>query len=279
MLILEAPADVRAWRDKAAAPIGLVPTMGYLHEGHLSLVRAAKAENGLTVVSIFVNPTQFGANEDLSKYPRDFERDRALLEEAGVDLLFAPRPEDMYPAGYDSWVETRGLTGVLEGRSRPTHFRGVTTVVAKLFNVVRPERAYFGKKDAQQLRVIQKMVRDLDMAVDVVPVPTVREPDGLAMSSRNKYLDERQRQAASCLFRGLQRAEAAWRRGERDADAIREHVLAEIAEEPLARVDYVSLADDASLRELDDGPASAPALLSLAVFVGKTRLIDNIELT
>jgi pantoate--beta-alanine ligase len=253
--------------------------MGYLHEGHLALVQASKAANELTAVSLFVNPTQFAANEDLAKYPRDFERDQSLLEAAGVDLLFAPEAADMYPPGYATWVETRGITDVLEGKARPTHFRGVTTVVAKLFHATRPQRAYFGRKDAQQLRVIQKMVSDLDMAVDIVPVATVREPDGVAMSSRNQYLSERERKAATCLIRGLRRAEAAWGRGERDSDAIREHVLAEIAEEPLARVDYVSLADDSTLREFDDGPAGSPALLSLAVFIGKTRLIDNVELT
>jgi pantoate--beta-alanine ligase len=204
------------------APVGLVPTMGYLHEGHLSLVRAARAECASVVVSIFVNPTQFGPREDLAAYPRDLPRDLSLLESAGADLVWTPTPEIMYPPGYQTWVTVEEVTLPLEGAMRPGHFRGVTTVVAKLFNAVQPDRAYFGQKDAQQARVIQQMVRDLDFPVQVVVCPIVREPDGLAMSSRNAYLNPAERQAATVLSRALAAARSAWEAGERDAGRLRQ---------------------------------------------------------
>jgi pantoate--beta-alanine ligase len=251
--------------------------MGYLHEGHLSLARRAKAENDAAVVSIFVNPTQFGPAEDFARYPRDEERDIAMLREAGVDAVYMPTPDVVYPTGYQTYVDVERVTLPLEGERRPGHFRGVATVVLKLFNTVEPTRAYFGRKDAQQLRVIQRMTRDLDLAVDVVPCPIVREADGLAMSSRNVYLSPPQRAAAPVLYAALLRARARWDTGERDAGRLRETVRALIASAPGATIDYISLADDASLEELH-GTVKGPALLSLVVKLGNTRLLDNIEL-
>jgi pantoate--beta-alanine ligase len=251
--------------------------MGYLHEGHLSLVRAARAECASVVVSIFVNPTQFGPREDLAAYPRDLPRDLALLESAGADLVWTPTAEIMYPPGYQTWVTVEEVTLPLEGGMRPGHFRGVTTVVAKLFNAVQPDRAYFGQKDAQQARVIQQMVRDLDFPVQVVVCPILREPDGLAMSSRNTYLTPAERQAATVLSRALADARSAWKSGERDAGRLRQVMSATINAESLARLQYVSCADPQTLQEIE-GPVSGHALLSMAVFIGKTRLIDNILL-
>jgi len=256
--------------------VGLVPTMGYLHEGHLSLVRGARANDDVVVVSIFVNPTQFGPQEDYKRYPRDLDRDLALLREERADVVFMPPVEEMYPEGFSTYVEVSGVTEVLEGAHRPGHLRGVTTVVAKLFVIVQPHRAYFGRKDAQQLLVIRKMVRDLNMDVAVVGLPTVREPDGLAMSSRNAYLSPGEREAAPVLSRSLRLAEELWGQGERDATVIRQRMNDLIAAEPLARVDYVSVADAESLRELDR--IEGPALVSLAVRIGRTRLIDNVTL-
>jgi pantoate--beta-alanine ligase len=251
--------------------------MGYLHEGHLSLVRAARAECASVVVSIFVNPTQFGPREDLAAYPRDLPRDLALLESAGADLVWTPTAEIMYPPGYQTWVTVEEVTLPLEGGMRPGHFRGVTTVVAKLFNAVQPDRAYFGQKDAQQARVIQQMVRDLDFPVQVVVCPILREPDGLAMSSRNTYLTPAERQAATVLSRALADARSTWKSGERDAGRLRQVMSATINAESLARLQYVSCADPQTLQEIE-GPVSGHALLSMAVFIGKTRLIDNILL-
>lgn len=267
-------AELRQARMELPAPLGLVPTMGYLHAGHLSLVRRARHDCASVAASIFVNPTQFGPNEDLDAYPRDLPRDLKLLEEEGVDLVWTPTPQVMYPPGYQTWVTVEEVTQPLEGGMRPGHFRGVATVVAKLFNAVQPDRAYFGQKDAQQTVVIRQMVRDLNIPVQVVICPIVREPDGLALSSRNVYLDPDQRQAATVLHRALQRAEHAFQNGERDAQELRGIMTDTITAEPLARLQYVSCADAASLQELH-GPVTSQALLSMAVYLGKTRLIDN----
>jgi pantoate--beta-alanine ligase len=256
--------------------VGFVPTMGYLHEGHLSLVRAARDANTHVVASIFVNPTQFGPKEDFERYPRDEEHDLALLRGEHVDVVFMPSVEEMYPAGASSFVEVAGLTSVLEGAHRPTHFRGVTTVVAKLFNIVQPTRAYFGRKDAQQLAVIRKMTRDLRLDIEIVGLPIVREPDGLAMSSRNAYLSPEERQAALVLSQSLQRAQELFDDRVRDANAIRSAMNDVLGAQPLAQVDYVSVADTESLQELER--VEDAALASLAVRIGKTRLIDNVTL-
>ena len=276
MEVFDSVASTRAAVSKAARPLGLVPTMGFLHEGHLSLVRQARAANATVAVSIFVNPTQFGPAEDLSRYPRDMERDLALLRQQDVDLVFAPSAEEMYPTGYDTTVEVHGITERLEGEFRPGHFRGVATVVAKLLNVVQPDRAYFGQKDAQQLRVIRQLVQDLNLPVEVCAGATVREEDGLALSSRNVLLSPAQRQAATVLSRALRAAGQRYEAGERSGDRLREAMRAVLAEEPLARPDYVSVADQETLRELAE--LDRPALLSLAARIGDTRLIDNITL-
>ena len=277
MQIATTVAEMRQRRAAMRGSVGLVPTMGYLHEGHLSLVRRARADNDDVVASIFVNPTQFGPQEDFQRYPRDPERDLRLLEGEGMDLVFMPPVEEMYPAGFDAWVEVgESLTGRLEGAARPGHFRGVTTVLAKLFGIVRPQRAYFGQKDAQQLAVIRKMVADLNMDVEVVGLPTLREADGLALSSRNSYLSRDERRAAIVLWRSLCRAEELFDRGERRAETIRQAMRAVLDPEPLARVEYVSVADAATLQELAD--IAGPALVSLAVRIGATRLIDNVTL-
>ncbi len=258
-------------------PLGLVPTMGYLHEGHLSLARRAREECKSVAVSIFVNPTQFGPSEDLSKYPRDLKRDLELLEGVDVDLVWTPTVEVMYPAGYQTWVEVENVTKPLEGAQRPGHFRGVTTVVSKLFNAVQPQKAYFGQKDAQQAAVIKQMTRDLSYPIEIVVCPIVREPDGLAMSSRNVYLSAAERKAATVLHRSLMAAEAAYGKGEREAEALRKTMRDVLSSEPLARTQYVSCADAETLQELE-GKLTGRALLSMAVFFGKTRLIDNVVL-
>jgi pantoate--beta-alanine ligase len=273
MQIVTTIPDLRAARARLPEPVGLVPTMGYLHEGHLSLVRRARAECGSVAVSIFVNPTQFGPNEDLDAYPRDLDRDLGLLEPEGVDLVWTPTPEVMYPPGFQTWVTVEELTRPLEGALRPGHFRGVTTVVAKLFTGVLPRKAYFGQKDAQQARVVQQMTRDLNLPIDVVVCPTVREPDGLAMSSRNTYLSPQERQAATVLYRALTVARKAFEAGERDAGQLRQIVTETVAAEPLADLQYVSCADPETLQELET--VTDKALISMAAFVGKTRLIDN----
>jgi pantoate--beta-alanine ligase len=267
--------DLRSARLSLYGTVGLVPTMGYLHEGHLSLVRRAREENEHVVVSIFVNPTQFGPKEDLSRYPRDLERDLRLIEPY-TDLVWNPTAEIMYPPGYQTWVEVEAMTRPLEGSMRPGHFRGVTTVVAKLFNGVQPQRAYFGQKDAQQAAVIRQMVRDLNFPIEIVVCPIVREADGLAMSSRNVYLDPEQRKAATVLYRSLMAAKLAYENGERDAEKLRQVMKQVLTSEPLAEVQYVSCADYDTLEELSE--VKGKALLSMAVFIGKTRLIDNIVL-
>jgi pantoate--beta-alanine ligase len=266
--------ELRQARQALPNPLGLVPTMGYLHAGHLSLVARARQECASVAASIFVNPTQFGPNEDLASYPRDVQRDLALLEQAGADLVWLPAPEVMYPPGYQTWVEVEHLTKPLEGSMRPGHFRGVATVVAKLFNAVQPNKAYFGQKDAQQAAVIRRMALDLNFPLEVVVYPIVREPDGLAMSSRNAYLEGPQRPAAAVLRRALLAAQAAYTDGERSASALRQVMLDTLQAEPLARPQYVSCADPDTLQEVE-GDAPAGALLSMAVYVGKTRLIDN----
>ncbi len=269
-------SELRQARAKLPGPVGLVPTMGYLHAGHVSLADRARAECIGVVASIFVNPTQFAPTEDLAKYPRDLPHDLALLEEARVDLVWTPTPEIMYPPGFQTWVEVEQLTRVLEGAARPAHFRGVTTVVAKLFNAVRPDKAYFGQKDAQQAAVIRRMVEDLNFPLEIVVCPIVREPDGLAMSSRNVYLSPEERQAATVLSRSLKAARAAFEKGERNAEALRRIVRETVEVEPLARLQYVSCAEAETLEEVDT--IRGKALLSMAVYFGKTRLIDNLVL-
>jgi pantoate--beta-alanine ligase len=268
--------ELRTARGALSGPVGLIPTMGFLHAGHISLVQRARAECTSVAASIFVNPTQFGPNEDLAKYPRDLPRDLALLEAAGTDLIWTPRPEDMYPAGFQTWVTVDGLTRVLEGEVRPGHFKGVTTVVAKLFNAVRPDKAYFGQKDAQQAAVIRRMTKDLDFPIDIVVCPIVREPDGLAMSSRNVYLDPSERQAATVLFRSLGAAKSAYEKGERKAGTLRQVMQDTLNAEPLAKLQYVSCTDYDTLEELEE--IKGKSLLSMAVYFGKTRLIDNFVL-
>jgi pantoate--beta-alanine ligase len=267
---------LRTARQDLPKPVGLVPTMGFLHAGHISLVQRARSECASVAVSIFVNPTQFGPSEDLAKYPRDLPRDLALLEAAGADLVWTPTPESMYPPGFQTWVTVDELTRPLEGKIRAGHFRGVTTIVAKLFNAVHPDKAYFGQKDAQQAAVIRRMARDLDFPIEIMVCPTVREADGLAMSSRNTYLNPEERQAATVLFRSLSAAKSGYDSGERNAEALRALVGKTVATEPLARLQYVSCADYDTLEELET--VQGKALLSMAVYMGKTRLIDNFVL-
>ncbi len=268
--------ELRVARRKLEEPVGLVPTMGFLHDGHLSLVRQAKLDCASVVVSIFVNPTQFGENEDLDKYPRDLQGDLRLLESSGVELAWTPTSDVMYPTSYQTWVIVEEISKPLEGTMRPGHFRGVATIVAKLFNAVQPQRAYFGQKDAQQAAVIKRMSRDLDFPIDIVVCPTVREPDGLAMSSRNVYLSPEERKAAVVLSRALFLTKETFDEGERDAKRLRKGVLDTLATEPLIKVQYVSCAHPDSLMEIEGHVERA--LLSLAVILGKTRLIDNIML-
>jgi pantoate--beta-alanine ligase len=276
LAIAKAIPEVRALRQKLSGTVGFVPTMGYLHEGHLALVRQARRENSAVIVSIYVNPTQFGPREDFGAYQRDLDRDLELLRKEGTDIVFVPLDDEVYPPGFSSWVDVEKVAERLEGASRPAHFRGVATIVAKLFNIVQPTRAYFGQKDAQQVVVIKKMVADLDMNLEVVIVPTIRESDGLAMSSRNIYLNPRERQAATILFKALTLAQQLKRGGEKDAEKVRRQMAALIQKEPLARVDYVSIADAGTLEELN--LLDRPAVASLAVRIGRTRLIDNIPL-
>ena len=263
----------------AARPLGLVPTMGALHAGHLSLTTQARCDNAILAVSIFVNPTQFGASEDFSSYPRSMERDLALLEEQGADLVFAPPPEEVYPAGFDTWIEPGAVAEGQEGEARPGHFRGVATVVAKLFTIVRPDRAYFGQKDGQQVAVIRRMARDLNLGVDVVTMPTVREPDGLALSSRNAYLKPHERQAAPVIYRALCAAEQLWRSGDRDAARLQAAAFAVLQAEPLLEsVDYVSVVDADSMAPVESVAPSGGqrVMVAIAAKLGQPRLIDNI---
>lgn len=277
MIIVTSISDLRQARQSLPAPVGLVPTMGYLHAGHLSLVQAARRECPSVVVSIFVNPAQFGPSEDLNTYPRDLPRDLQLLENEGVDLVWTPDTNVIYPPGYQTWVSVDEVAQPLEGQMRPGHFRGVATVVAKLFNAVQPHRAYFGQKDAQQVAVIRRMALDLDFPVQIVVCPIAREKDGLAMSSRNVYLNPAERQAATVLSRALWAAQADFQTGQRQADALRRRMSEIIHAEPLARLQYISCAHVDTLVEID-GEIGSQALLSMAVYMGKTRLIDNLVL-
>jgi pantoate--beta-alanine ligase len=279
MQIIERIADMRAWSDaqrRQERTIAFVPTMGFLHEGHLALVRDGKKRAERVVVSIFVNPSQFAPHEDLSAYPQDFERDRELLEKEGVDVVFHPSVAEMYPAGYQTRVQVEDLSARLCGAFRPGHFAGVATVVLKLFNTVQPHTAIFGQKDYQQLQVIRRMAQDMSLAVEIIGHPTVREPDGLAMSSRNAYLNAAERRAALCLWRALRQAHCLVSSGERRAQAILDRIRAQISIEPLARLEYASLSDPETLLEIQE--LNGSALLALAVWIGKARLIDNVML-
>jgi len=276
MQVVRTIADMKELRRKCGGSVGLVPTMGFLHEGHLNLARKAKSENAAAVVSIFINPTQFGPSEDLKSYPRDLDRDLALLEKVETDIVFVPSDKEIYPADYNTWVEVRGVTAKLEGKSRPTHFQGVTTVCNKLFNIVKPDRAYFGQKDAQQAIVIQKMVAELNMNLDIVVCPTVRESDGLAMSSRNTYLEKEERISAVVLYKSLCLAKDMYEKGERDAAVIKQAMHSLISGVAAAKIDYISIADVVTLDEVD--VIRGKVLVSLAVRLGKPRLIDNIIL-
>ena len=276
MKVIETIAEMKKVRRQLKQEVGCVPTMGYLHEGHLELVRHAKAENPIAVATLFVNPTQFGPKEDLANYPRDIPRDLKMLETVKTDFVFIPTAAEMYPPRFSTWVDVEKVTERLEGAVRPGHFRGVATVVTKLFNIIEPTRAYFGQKDAQQVIVIKKMVADLNMNLKVVTCPTVREPDGLAMSSRNTYLKPNERKAAVVLYKSLKLAEQMWSQGERDAEKIRRKMAEFIKKQPLANIDYISIADNETLEELD--VVKPPALVSLVVKIGKPRLLDNVAL-
>lgn len=270
--INEVRANVKAWK-KEGLSVGFVPTMGYLHEGHGSLISRARKENDKVVVSIFVNPMQFGPGEDLESYPRDLDKDSAYCESLGADLIFHPEPEEMYTDGFCSYVDMSVLTEELCGLSRPVHFRGVCTVVNKLFNIVQPDRAYFGQKDAQQLAIIKRMVQDLNMDLEIIGCPIVREEDGLAKSSRNTYLSEEERQAALVLSRAVKLGQELVSGGETDAKKIVSEMRALIEKEPLARIDYVKAVDGLTMQQIDT--VKKPMLVALAVYIGKTRLIDN----
>jgi len=260
---------------KTGKTVGFVPTMGYLHEGHLTLVREAKKECDVVIVSIFVNPLQFGPKEDFSKYPRDFERDCKMLEAENTDIVFNPEPSEMYPEGFQTFVEVTEVTKTLCGTSRPGHFRGVTTVVLKLFNAAKPDKAFFGEKDFQQLVTIRRMVKDLNLSIEIIGVPIVREPDGLAMSSRNTYLKGDERKSALCLYRSILVAKEYLAKGERNAKKILAVVQDVIENTPLTKIDYVKLCNPDTLEYIEDGELKGKTLLALAVFVGGTRLIDN----
>lgn len=270
--IAEVREQVKQWR-KEGLTVGLVPTMGYLHEGHKSLIDRAVAENDRVVVSVFVNPMQFGPSEDLESYPRDMDRDAALCEKAGASLIFHPDPSEMYHKDFSSFVDMTTLTGGLCGKTRPIHFRGVCTVVSKLFNIVVPDKAYFGQKDAQQLAVIRHMVSDLNFGIEIVGCPIIREEDGLAKSSRNTYLSAQEREASLILSKSLAKGKEALKAGEADAAKIRQIILDEIATEPLAKVDYVEVVDWNTLEPVET--VKEPVLVAMAVYIGKTRLIDN----
>jgi pantoate--beta-alanine ligase len=274
MQVLATIVQLAQWRTAATTPIGFVPTMGYLHEGHLSLVRRARSENQSVVVSIFVNPTQFGPNEDFQQYPRDLNRDIGLLQAAQADAVFAPAVDEIFPPAASTTVDVESLSHILEGASRPGHFRGVATVVCKLFQLVQPSRAYFGEKDYQQLQVIRHMVHDLYMPVEVIGCPTIREPDGLAMSSRNVYLNPLERQAAGALWRALVQAEHRVINGVRDVSTLKTEVHAILDHEPLIRTDYVAIVHPHTLQPVT-GLGPEGGVICLAVRIGKTRLIDN----
>ncbi|SCC17945.1 pantoate--beta-alanine ligase [Gilliamella intestini] len=270
--IKEVQAQVKAWRQ-AGYSIGLVPTMGYLHEGHQSLMAAAKKDNQKVIVTIFVNPIQFGPSEDLASYPRDLNRDKIACEQMGVDLIFCPTVNEMYDANFNSYVDVNDLTDALCGKRRPGHFKGVCTVVTKLFNITQPDRAYFGQKDAQQLAVIKRMVNDLNFDIEIVGCPIVREADGLAKSSRNSYLSESERSASVCLYQAIERAKAMIKQGEKSVTIITKVMHELITNQPLAKIDYIEFVDLTSLKSVD--MLEQDSLCALAVYIGKTRLIDN----
>ena len=270
--VKEVREQVKAWK-KEVLSVGLVPTMGYLHEGHASLMKKAVEENDRVVASVFVNPTQFGPTEDLESYPRDFDKDCALCESIGVNLVFHPEPEEMYAPDFCTWVDMDVLSKTLCGKSRPIHFRGVCTVVSKLFNIVTPDRAYFGQKDAQQLAIIRRMVRDLNMDIEIVGCPIVREEDGLAKSSRNTYLNEEERAAALILSKAVFLGQKMAADGETDTAVIKKAMIEKIESEPLAKIDYVEIVDGLSMQSVDKIEGSI--LAAMAVYIGKTRLIDN----
>ena len=277
MKVIETCAEMMALCREVPRPLGLVPTMGALHEGHLSLTRQARSDNATMAASIFVNPTQFGPNEDFTTYPRSMERDLELLEAQGTDLVFAPLPPEVYPDGFDTYIEPGAVAEGMEGAARPGHFRGVATVVAKLFTIARPDLAYFGQKDGQQVAVIRKMNADLNLGVDVVTMPTIREPDGLAMSSRNAYLTDEEREAAPVVYRALCAAESLWNAGERDAGRLRTAALDLLRGEPLVSgVDYVSVVDAETMAELAAVEWGRRAMIAAAVRLGSVRLIDNV---
>ncbi|MCE2499280.1 MAG: pantoate--beta-alanine ligase [Dehalococcoidia bacterium] len=279
MRVVETCAEMMAACRQAARPLGLVPTMGALHEGHLSLTRQARADNVTMAASIFVNPTQFGPNEDFARYPRSLERDLELLETEGTDLVFVPPPDEVYPEGFDTWIEPGAVAEGMEGAARPGHFRGVATVVAKLFTITRPELAYFGQKDGQQVAVIRKMNHDLNLGVEIVTMPTIREPDGLALSSRNAYLTPEQREAAPAVYRALCAAEDVWRRGERDAARVQRAAYNILERETLVdAVDYVSVVDADSMRPVETVQNDLELMIATAVRLGSVRLIDNVVL-
>lgn len=291
MQVITTCAEMAARCRAAARPLGLVPTMGALHAGHLSLTQRARADNATLAVSIFVNPAQFGPNEDFARYPRTMARDLELLEQQGADLVFAPPPDEIYPAGFDTWVEPGAVADGMEGAARPGHFRGVATVVAKLFTITRPDHAYFGQKDGQQVAVIRKLNADLNLGVNVITMPTIREPDGLALSSRNAYLTPAQRAAAPAIYRALQAAQAQWAAGERDAAQLRAAAMAVLQAEPLLEsVDYVGIVDADTMAAVEsaagdgdgnrdgDGGHGRRVMVATAVRLGAVRLIDNVVL-
>jgi pantoate--beta-alanine ligase len=276
MKIIDTIPAMRKARQELRGTVGFVPTMGCLHDGHLALVRSSRKENEYSIASIFVNPAQFGPAEDFGRYPRDYPHDLGLLGKEKVDLVFMPTTAEMYPQGYDTWVEVKQVTERLEGAIRPGHFRGVATIVTKLFNVIGPTRSYFGQKDAQQCVVIRKMINDMNMDMEMIVVPTVRMPDGLAMSSRNVYLNPEERRQAPVLYKALSTAHVMWSEGERDSDRLRQAIVELIQQKPLGQIDYISVANKLTLDEIDK--AEPPAILSLAVKFGNTRLLDNIIL-
>ncbi|NLZ47606.1 MAG: pantoate--beta-alanine ligase [Clostridiales bacterium] len=268
--------EVRNWR-KNGLSVGFVPTMGYLHEGHGALIKRASEENDKVIVSIFVNPIQFGPNEDFERYPRDMERDSKIVAECGGHLIFNPSPSEMYTDNFSTYVDVERLTEGLCGSKRPGHFKGVCTVVTKLFNIVQPDKAYFGEKDAQQLAVIKRMVRDLDMPIEIISCPIIREEDGLAKSSRNAYLNPEERKAALILYKSLEDAKIALNKGERNASKVKNIIIDKLNSEPMARIDYVEIVDSLSLKPVSD--INTDILVAIAVFIGKTRLIDNFTFT
>jgi len=277
MQIISSTLQISEACAESPRSLGLVPTMGALHRGHLSLIRRARGENRTLVVTIFVNPTQFGPQEDLAGYPRDSERDLKLLRQEGANLVFVPTPEEMFPPGFDTWVEVPAKARLLEGAQRPDHFRGVATVVTKLLSLIRPDKAYFGQKDGQQAAIIRRLARDLNLGSEIIVAPTVRDDDGLALSSRNVYLTPNQRQAAPVVYRALRAAQKLWRSGVDDGERLRKEVRSVLEEEPLVEaIDYVSVADAETLEELD--LVQGRAMVSVAVKLGRPRLIDNITL-